>query len=144
MTVFGDPLEVTISDPDRSDGEFRFLSLEGQRAVASWLWRTPSVRAALGSSMRAKRTPRKENSISQGVRGKHHEAYRAGTNVVFPDPDIAEIFTDSAAVNQALRQLVKLAKAQVSTKSRPDKALRPSSRPRRKAKVRKRSGAARG
>ncbi|SRR6266545_3755507 len=27
MTLFGDPLEVTIPDPDHSDGEFRFLSL---------------------------------------------------------------------------------------------------------------------
>lgn len=27
MTVFGDPLEVAIADPDRSEGEFRFLSL---------------------------------------------------------------------------------------------------------------------
>jgi uncharacterized DUF497 family protein len=26
-TMFGDPLEVTISDPDHSDEEFRFLSL---------------------------------------------------------------------------------------------------------------------
>lgn len=27
MTVFGDPLERTITDPDHSEGEFRFLSL---------------------------------------------------------------------------------------------------------------------
>jgi uncharacterized DUF497 family protein len=27
MTVFGDPLELTISDPDHSDTERRFLSL---------------------------------------------------------------------------------------------------------------------
>ena len=26
-TIFGDPLEVTIPDPDHSDGEARFLSL---------------------------------------------------------------------------------------------------------------------
>ena len=26
-TVFGDPLEITISDPDHSMGEFRFLSM---------------------------------------------------------------------------------------------------------------------
>jgi uncharacterized protein len=26
-TVFGDPLELTISDPDHSLGEFRFLSI---------------------------------------------------------------------------------------------------------------------
>ena len=27
QTVFGDPLEITIPDPDHSEGEFRFLSL---------------------------------------------------------------------------------------------------------------------
>lgn len=27
MTVFSDPLEVTISDPDHSEGEQRFLSI---------------------------------------------------------------------------------------------------------------------
>lgn len=27
MTVFADPLEITISDPEHSVGEFRFLSL---------------------------------------------------------------------------------------------------------------------
>ena len=27
MTVFGDPLELTISDPDHSEGECRFLSI---------------------------------------------------------------------------------------------------------------------
>ena len=27
MTVFGDPLEITIGDPDHSAGEFRFVSM---------------------------------------------------------------------------------------------------------------------
>ena len=27
MTVFGDPLEITIADPDHSESEFRFLSI---------------------------------------------------------------------------------------------------------------------
>jgi uncharacterized DUF497 family protein len=27
MTVFGDPLELTITDPDHSEGELRFLSI---------------------------------------------------------------------------------------------------------------------
>jgi len=35
-TVFGDPLEVTIPDPEHSQGEFRFLSL-GQSAEARLL-----------------------------------------------------------------------------------------------------------
>jgi hypothetical protein len=86
---------------------------------------------------------RTEYDFSNGLRGKHYQAYRAGTNVVFLDPDVAEVFTDSAAVNQALRQLVKLAKAHVSRTRRPNKA-QPTSRTRSNAKSRKRSGAARG
>ena len=31
MTAFGDPLEVTIPDPDHSDGESRFLSMARAR-----------------------------------------------------------------------------------------------------------------
>ena len=27
MTVFGDPLELTIADPDHSEAEFRFISI---------------------------------------------------------------------------------------------------------------------
>ena len=38
---------------------------------------------------------RDEYDFSGGVRGKHHEAYRSGTNVVFLDPDVAEVFKDS-------------------------------------------------
>jgi len=87
---------------------------------------------------------RREYDFSAGVRGAHSQAYRAGTNVVFLDPDVAEVFTDSAAVNQALRQLVKLAKAQVSSTRRPNKPLQPTRRARRKAKSKKRSSAARG
>lgn len=36
-----------------------------------------------------------------------------GTNVVFLDPDVAQVFKDSASVNQALRLLLNLAKEHV-------------------------------
>ena len=35
-TVFGDPMELTISDPDHSTGEFRFLSI-GQSNLGNLL-----------------------------------------------------------------------------------------------------------
>lgn len=57
---------------------------------------------------------RPEYDFSNGVRGKHYKAYKGGTNVVFLDPDIAEVFTDSEAVNRALRLLLDLAKAQTT------------------------------
>ncbi len=59
---------------------------------------------------------RPEYDFSAGVRGKHFEAYRKGTNVVFLDPDVAAVFKDSAAVNIALRLLLTLAREQVPTK----------------------------
>ena len=49
---------------------------------------------------------RPEYDFSGGVRGKHHEAYRAGTNVVVLEPDVARAFPDSEAVNRALRMLL--------------------------------------
>ena len=59
---------------------------------------------------------RSEYDFSGGVRGKHHETYRKGTNVVFLDPDVAEVFKDSTAVNTALRLLVTLAREQAAKK----------------------------
>lgn len=87
---------------------------------------------------------RPEYDLSDGVRGKHYAAYRAGTNVVFLAPDVAEVFTDSVTVNQALRQLVNLARAHASKTGQPDKALQPASRARKKGKSKRRSHAARG
>jgi hypothetical protein len=62
------------------------------------------------SRKRNRDTMRPEYDFSHGVRGKHYEAYRAGTNVVLLDPDVAKAFADSASVNQALRLLLQLAK----------------------------------
>jgi uncharacterized protein len=40
MTIFGDPLELTITDPYHSEGEFRFLSVglssEGRLLVVAY------------------------------------------------------------------------------------------------------------
>jgi hypothetical protein len=49
---------------------------------------------------------RPEYDLRGGVRGKYYERYRQGTNVVLLDPDMAEVFHDSAAVNRALRQFL--------------------------------------
>jgi hypothetical protein len=54
---------------------------------------------------------RPEYDFSSGVRGKYYEAYQQSTNVIVLDPDVAEVFRDSASVNEALRLLTKLAKA---------------------------------
>ena len=59
---------------------------------------------------------RLEYDFPAGVRGKHFEAYRKGTNVVFLDSDVAAVFKDSAAVNTALRLLLSLAREQAPTR----------------------------
>ena len=87
---------------------------------------------------------RPEYDFSHGVRGKHYEAYRAGTNVVFLDPDVAQAFADSASVNQALRLLLQLARTNVSLDSQPAKAVQPTSHAPRRAKKPKPVRAARG
>jgi len=61
-------------------------------------------------------TLRPAYDFSAGVRGRHHRAYGAGTNVVFLDADVAEAFPDSSAVNRALRLLLELAKTQAIAK----------------------------
>jgi len=55
---------------------------------------------------------RDEYDFTGGVRGKHASLVAGGTNLVLLDPDVAEMFHDSASVNEALRMLVKLARQQ--------------------------------
>ena len=55
---------------------------------------------------------RKEYDFSKGVRGKYAKKYKAGTNIVLLDPDVAKVFTTPTSVNQALRFLAKIIKAQ--------------------------------
>jgi hypothetical protein len=46
-----------------------------------------------------------EYDLTGGVRGKYVDRYRQGTNVVLLDPDVAQKFPTSKAVNDALRRL---------------------------------------
>jgi hypothetical protein len=47
-----------------------------------------------------------EYDFSNAVIGKYAKQYAEGTNIVVLEPDVAKVFPDSAAVNQALRQLI--------------------------------------
>ena len=76
-----------------------------------------------------------EYDFSGAVRGKYYERYRQGTNVVLLEPDIAAIFRDSVAVNQTLRMLVSLARAEVAGQKptgrrqrSPNKRIQPTAR----------------
>ena len=133
VTVFGDPLEVTISAPDHSEGERRFLSLgksdAGRLLVVAYAERAREcessargkrLRASEGHMKQGTHGPdgdmRPEYDFSHGVRGKHHAAYRAGTNLILLDDDVAKAFPDSASVNRALRLLLDLARDQAGKK----------------------------
>lgn len=52
------------------------------------------------------RDMRPEYDFTPGVRGRYSDRYEEGTNLVRLDPDLAERFPSSEAVNQALRTLL--------------------------------------
>jgi hypothetical protein len=89
-----------------------------------------------------------EYDFSNAVRGKYYERYRQGTNVVLLDPDVADVFPNATAVNDALRMLVAVADAQAFRRQertkRLNKAQPPTSRGRRKDAKATASKAARG
>jgi hypothetical protein len=47
-----------------------------------------------------------EYDFSQAEIGKYAKQYAEGTNIVVLDADVAKEFPDSAAVNQALREII--------------------------------------
>jgi len=53
------------------------------------------------------------STMKAGVRGKYAQRYSAGTNLAKIDPDVAAVFADDSAVNEALRSLIKVAQHQV-------------------------------
>ena len=53
-------------------------------------------------------TMRAEYDFSNAVRGVTAARYAQGANVVLLDPDVAQLFPDSQAVNEALRTLTRL------------------------------------
>lgn len=53
---------------------------------------------------------REEYAFGEGQRGKYSQEYAKGSNVVVLSPDVAEVFSDSRAVNEALRMLISVAK----------------------------------
>ena len=64
------------------------------------------------TSKSRKRAPRagqmrREYDFSNGVRGKYSKRFAQGTNLVLLEPDVAAEFPTAAAVNKALRALLK-------------------------------------
>ncbi len=63
-------------------------------------------------------TMRAEYDFSKAVRGVTAARYAEGTNVVLLDPDVAELFPNARAVNEALRTFARLTKPVSRTRVR--------------------------
>ena len=78
--------------------------MRGQRTIKSESNMSPKNNSEPEDEMRD------NYDFSGGVRGKFYKEYVQGTNVVLLDADVAEVFHDSEAVNQALRTLITITK----------------------------------
>lgn len=63
-------------------------------------------------------TMRPEYEFSTGVRGVTAKRYAEGANIVVIDPDVAGVFPDGKAVNDALRALAPIVRQQRTRKRR--------------------------
>ncbi|MCA9974500.1 MAG: hypothetical protein KC413_02070 [Anaerolineales bacterium] len=48
--------------------------------------------------------------LKDGERGKYAARYRAGTNLILLEPDVAQAFPTEKSVNEALRLVIQMAK----------------------------------
>jgi hypothetical protein len=124
-TVFYDLLAATFNDADHSTRESRFLTIgcssRDRLLVVSHTERGNTLRiisarlasAKSANAMKAKPSTSEMRSeydfdYSKAVRGKYYKRLlKEGSNVVVLEPDIAKAFPDSAAVNDALRVVLK-------------------------------------
>jgi hypothetical protein len=63
-------------------------------------------------------TMRPEYDFSNAVRGVTAARYAQGTNVVLLEPDVAQLFPNSQAVNEALRTLARLTRVSPRPRAR--------------------------
>ena len=69
-------------------------------------------------------TMRPEYDFSGGVRGVTAARYAEGTNVVVVDPQVADVFPNTVAVNEALRALAPLLREKRAANSRTKRSTR--------------------
>lgn len=60
---------------------------------------------------------RDEYDFSLGIRGKYIERLKEGSNVVLISPELSERFPTEAAVNEALRELLRIREQQAESTS---------------------------
>lgn len=56
---------------------------------------------------RVREEMREEYDFSNGVRGKYATRFAEGTNIILLAPDVAAEFRSAAAVNKALREVIR-------------------------------------
>jgi uncharacterized DUF497 family protein len=125
-TVLGDPLAVTFADPDHPSDEGRFPTFGLSAKCHLLIVSHPTAGIARASSAPGGRLARRGRCMSKvdvegnddlrpeydasvlagGVRGKHLERYRAGTNLALLAPDVRAAFPADEAFNRALRSLL--------------------------------------
>lgn len=127
-SVFCDPLSLTFPDPDHSEDEERFITIGMSEAGRVLLFahadRAGAIRIiSARKANRAERNYYEENgnddvrpeydlsAMKTGVKGKYAGEYAKGTNLVLLEKDVADFFPDSKSVNDALRSLVRIARA---------------------------------
>lgn len=49
---------------------------------------------------------RDDYDFSDGIVGKYAGRFSEGSTLIVLDPDVAEVFSDTASVNEALRELI--------------------------------------
>ena len=73
------------------------------------------------------------SKLKGGIRGKYYGRARAGTNLVLIEPDLANVFPNTDAVNRALRLLADTADAVAGHTKRvrraPNKRLKRAGKP---------------
>jgi hypothetical protein len=128
VTVFYDPLAATFGDPDHSREETRLITVG--YSARGWLLVVSHVeRAGTARLISARRATLREGNVmktkhpvqaddlrseynfdySTAVRGKYYRRLiREGANVAILEPDVAKEFRSSAAVNEALRSLLRI------------------------------------
>lgn len=59
--------------------------------------------------------------LGEGTRGKYYESYQSSHNIVKLNPEVAEVFPDEASVNEALMELIRIARMSASAKTNPNR-----------------------
>ena len=60
----------------------------------------------------------RREDLGKGVRGKHYEEFKKGSNLVLLTPELSKIFPTNEAVNAALSSLVGVARSATGLTSR--------------------------